>query len=150
MNKQIMLVVFIWCIAAGVTGFSRKADTQTADKPGLVGQRFGEADTESDDANEEECNGNPPSLIRLKDGRLCVTYGYRAYPYGIRARLSSDNGKSWSKEIHLCDDGRSWDLGYTRTFQRTDGKLVTIYYYATAEKPEQHIAATIWDPANVK
>lgn len=145
-----MLAVFIWRIVAGVTGFSQKPDTQTAYKPGLVGQRFGEADTESDDANEEECNGNPPSLIRLKDGRLCVTYGYREFPYGIRARLSSDNGKTWGKEIHLRDDGRSWDFGYTRTLQRTDGKLVTIYYYATAEKPEQHIAATIWDPANVK
>lgn len=108
------------------------------------------ADTETDDANEEECNGNPPSLIRLKDGRLCVTYGYREFPYGIRAKLSYDNGKTWSKEIHLRDDGRTWDLGYTRTFQRTDGKLVTVYYYTTVEKPEQHIAATIWDPDKVE
>jgi len=108
------------------------------------------ADTETDDANEEERNGNPPSLIRLKDDRLCVTYGYREYPYSIRAKVSSDNGKTWSEEIHLRDDGRTWDLGYTRTVQRTDGKLVTIYYYTTAEKPQQHIAATIWDPDKVK
>jgi len=108
------------------------------------------ADTETDDANEEECNGNPPSLIRLTDGRLCVTYGYREFPYGIRAKLSSDNGKTWGREIHLRDDGRSWDLGYTRTLQRADGKLVTVYYYTTVEKPHQHITATIWDPAKVK
>ena len=108
------------------------------------------ADTETDDANEEERNGNPPSLIRLRDGRLCVTYGYRAYPYGIRARLSSDNGKTWSEQIHLRDDGCTWDLGYTRTLQRTDGKLVTVYYYATAGKPQQHIAATIWEPGKIK
>ena len=37
-----------------------------------------------------------------------------------------------------------WDFGYTRTIQRTDGKLVTLYYYTTVENPEQHIAATIW------
>ncbi|MCG9134836.1 exo-alpha-sialidase [Candidatus Poribacteria bacterium] len=90
-------------------------------------------------------NGNPPSMVRLKDDRLCVTYGYRSTPYGIRAKLSEDNGKSWGNEIHLRDDGRNWDCGYTRTIQRTDGKLVTIYYYTTAENPEQHIAATIWE-----
>jgi len=95
-------------------------------------------------------NGNPPSMVRLKDGRLCVTYGYRGAPCGIRAKLSSNNGKTWGEEIHLRDDGRTWDLGYTRTVQRPDGKLVTIYYYTTNEKPEQHIAATIWDPDKVK
>ncbi len=89
-------------------------------------------------------NGNPPSMVRLKDGRLCVTYGYRSTPYGIRAKLSEDNGKRWGDEIHLRDDGRNWDFGYTRTIQRTDGKLVTLYYYTTIENPEQHIAATIW------
>ena len=89
-------------------------------------------------------NGNPPSMVRLKDDRLCTTYGYRSTPYGIRAKLSEDNGKSWGDEIHLRDDGRNWDCGYTRTIQRSDGKLVTIYYYTTAENPEQHIAATSW------
>ena len=42
------------------------------------------------------------------------------------------------------------DLGYPRVVQRADGKIVTIYYYATEENPEQHIAATIWDPDKVK
>jgi len=91
-------------------------------------------------------NGNPPSMVRLTDGRLCVAYGYRSKPIGIRAKLSSDNGKTWGPEIRLRDDGRTWDLGYTRTVQRPDGKLVTIYYYTTGKNPEQHIAATIWNP----
>lgn len=97
-------------------------------------------------ADIEGKNGNPPSMARLEDGRLCVTYGYRSVPYGIRAKISSDNGKTWGEEIHLRDDGRTWDLGYTRTVQRPDGKLVTIYYNTTSESPEQHIVATIWDP----
>jgi hypothetical protein len=95
-------------------------------------------------------NGNPPRLIRLKDGRLCVTYGYRAVPYGIRAKLSSDYGKTWGDEIHLRDHGREFDIGYTRAVQRTDGKIVTIYYFTTSENYEQHIAATIWDPNSIK
>jgi hypothetical protein len=94
-------------------------------------------------------NGNPPSLVKLKDGRLVLTYGYRALPYGIRAKISSDNGKTWSEVLHIRDDGRTFDLGYTRTVQRSDAKLVTIYYYTTKENPEQHIAASIWEPDNI-
>jgi len=93
--------------------------------------------------------GNPPCMVKLSDGRLCVTYGYRSKPYGIRAKMSNDNGKTWSEIIHLREDGRTWDIGYTRTVVRPDGKLVTIYYYTTQENPEQHIAATIWDPDKI-
>jgi hypothetical protein len=97
-------------------------------------------------ADTKDRNGNPPSLVRLKDARLCLTYGYRAKPYGIRARITGDNGKTWGGEIVLRDDARTWDIGYTRTLVRPDGRVVTIYYYTTEQLPEQHIAATIWDP----
>ena len=46
----------------------------------------------------------------------------------------------------LRDDGGSWDLGYTRTVQRPDGKLVTVYYYNLDKDAERFIGATIWDP----
>jgi hypothetical protein len=90
--------------------------------------------------------GNPPSMIRLKDGRVCLTYGYRARPYGIRARLSADGGRTWEPEISLRDDGGGRDLGYPRTVQRPDGKIVTIYYFHDQPKTERYIAASIWDP----
>lgn len=95
-------------------------------------------------------NGNPPSMVRLKDGRLCVTYGYRGVPYSIRARISEDNGKTWGKEIILREDARTNDIGYTCSVVRSDGKVVTIYYFTTEQNVEQHIAATIWDPAKIK
>jgi hypothetical protein len=91
-------------------------------------------------------NGNPPCLVRLRDGRIVITYGYRSEPYGIRARLSADEGKTWSNEIVLRANGGAWDLGYTRTAQRPDGKLVTIYYFNDQPDSERYIAATIWDP----
>ncbi|MEO8028803.1 MAG: sialidase family protein [Bryobacteraceae bacterium] len=91
-------------------------------------------------------NGNPPSMVRLKDGRLAITYGYRSEPYGIRARISKDDGKTWSDEINLRSDGGAWDLGYTRTVQRPDGKMVTVYYFNDAPDRERYIGATIWDP----
>jgi hypothetical protein len=90
-------------------------------------------------------NGNPPAHVRLADGRLCVAYGCRAEPYGIRARVSSDDGHSWGPELRLRDDALSWDIGYPRMAQRPDGQLITLYYYTTAEHPNQYIAATIWD-----
>lgn len=90
--------------------------------------------------------GNPASMIQLADGRLAITYGYRLRPYGIRARLSSDNGQTWGDEIVLRDDGGNWDLGYPRTVQRPDGKLLTVYYFNDHPLRERYIAATIWTP----
>ena len=94
-------------------------------------------------------NGNPPSIFRLKNGRIGVVYGYRGVPYSIRARVSDDNGKTWSREILLRDGARNWDIGYTRTVVRPDQKVVTLYYF-TREKPfENHIVSAIWDPMDV-
>jgi len=90
--------------------------------------------------------GNPPSLVRLTDGRLALIHGYRARPFGIHARLSSDRGKTWSEAIVLRDDGGSRDLGYVRSVVRPDGKVVAVYYYHDRARPERYLAATIWDP----
>jgi hypothetical protein len=90
--------------------------------------------------------GNPPSLIRLKDDRLCLTYGYRAEPYGIRARLSTDGGHTWDRELTIRGDGGGRDIGYPRSVQRTDGKIVTVYYFHDQPLADRYIAATIWEP----
>ncbi len=92
--------------------------------------------------------GNPSSLTRLKDGRLAITYGYRSEPFGMRARLSSDEGRTWGTERILRDDGGCWDLGYPRSVQRPDGKIVTVYYFNDRKDSERYIAATIWDPGS--
>jgi hypothetical protein len=93
-------------------------------------------------------NGNPPALLRMADGRLCCVYGRRS-DRRILARLSGDGGASWGPPRILREDYVSveedQDLGYPRLVQRPDGRLVAVYYWATAERPQQHIAATIWD-----
>ncbi len=91
-------------------------------------------------------NGNPPDLLKLHDGRLLLVYGYRSPPYSIRARLSADDGATWSEEIFLRDDGGYWDLGYPRSVQRPDGRIVTVYYITDGKESERYIAATIWQP----
>lgn len=96
---------------------------------------------------EPNCGeGNPPALIKLQDGRLCLTYGVRKAPFSIEARLSSDNGTTWSAPIVLRDDGGGRDIGYPRSVQRPDGKVVTIYYFTPQTDPDRTIEATIWDP----
>jgi hypothetical protein len=89
--------------------------------------------------------GNPPSMIRMADGRIALTYGYRRPPFGVRARVSDDEGYSWGPEIILRDQGGDNDLGYPRTVQRADGKLVTMYYFNEDARGERSIQATIWD-----
>ncbi|MHC4482979.1 MAG: PA14 domain-containing protein, partial [Planctomycetota bacterium] len=67
------------------------------------------------DVVNSDFNGNPPSIIKLRDGRLCVTYGFRAKPCVMCAKFSSDNGRTWSKPIILRTGARNWDFGYSRS-----------------------------------
>lgn len=58
----------------------------------------------------DDCGiGNPPAMIKLKDGRICLVYGFRGEPYSIRARLSSNGGQTWSDDHVLRADGASRD-----------------------------------------
>ena len=102
------------------------------------------------DVVNSDFNGNPPSIIKLRDGRLTVTYGFRGRPTALCAKLSSDNGKSWSKPVILRRGSRNWDFGYSRSLQKDNGKVITVYYWATHEHRNQYIAATIWDPEKVQ
>lgn len=72
--------------------------------------------------------GLPSHLLRLKDGRLLMTYGYRRRPFGNQARVSSDEGTSWSEPMTISDDGFNSDLGYPSTVECDDGTLVTVWY----------------------
>jgi hypothetical protein len=92
--------------------------------------------------------GNPPALVRLRDGRVCLTYGVRKPPYRMEARLSSDGGNSWSGPFVLRTNGASRDLGYPRSVERPDGKVVTVYYFHDRARVERTIEATIWDPGS--
>jgi hypothetical protein len=46
----------------------------------------------------------------------------------------------------LRKDGAFWDVGYPRSVQRPDGKVVTVYYFADDRNKERFIGATIWEP----
>ena len=81
--------------------------------------------------------GAPGDLLRLSDGRIACVYGYRMPPFGIRMRLSEDEGRTWGGELILRDDGGSWDLGYPRVTEPERGEVLTIYYMNTRDDPVQ-------------
>ncbi len=93
---------------------------------------------------ETGTGGNPPAMILMADGRLCLVYGYRDAPSGLRAVLSEDEGATWSEPVILRDDGGDHDVGYPRAVQRPDGRVVSVYYYDDEPDGERYIAATIW------
>jgi hypothetical protein len=96
--------------------------------------------------------GAPGDLVRMADGRIACVYGYRLPPFGIRARISADDGRTWGREIVLRDDGGSWDLGYPRVVEPEPGRLLAVYYMNCKDDPIQmnggvrHIAQTLFTP----
>jgi len=100
--------------------------------------------------------GKPAHLLPVRDGRLVMTYGYRRPPWGVRACLSSDLGKTWDKdnEIIIRMDGGTpegqprrvgnTDLGYPVSMQLDDGRIFTVYYF-NKDGSNCFIAATFWE-----
>jgi hypothetical protein len=72
----------------------------------------------------------PGDVLRLKDGRLLLTYGRRLPPYGVQGMISDDGGKTWDRDrrLLLVGDSRASDCGYPSSIQREDGLIVTVYY----------------------
>ena len=72
--------------------------------------------------------GLPSHLLRLKDDRLLMSYGYRRRQFGNQARISENHGKTWSEPITISSDGANGDLGYPSSVELTDGTLLTAWY----------------------
>lgn len=83
-------------------------------------------------AHDIGVRGYPSHLLRRRDDSLVMTYGYRAKPHGVRARISRDHGRSWGPERVLTSDGATEDLGYPSTVELADGALLTVWYEVPA------------------
>ncbi len=89
-------------------------------------------------------DGFPPHLMVHSSGALIVTYGVRRAPCGTRARVSYDNGNTWSDEIILNDDAPHGDCGYPCSAELPDGSIVTVYYQAIKQGDPCSILYTKW------
>lgn len=87
--------------------------------------------------------GLPSHLLRLRDGRLLMSYGYRRPPRGNLARTSADEGRTWSEPIVLSDDGIG-DLGYPSTVQLPTGELLTVWYERMANGTPAVLRQLTW------
>ena len=74
-----------------------------------------------------DVSGSPPHLLVHSSGAVICTYGRREEPFGERAMISYDEGKTWTRDIELCR-GADLDLGYPATVELADGSLLTVYY----------------------
>lgn len=72
--------------------------------------------------------GLPSHLLRLRSGKLLMTYGHRRPPFGNQARVSDDGGKTWSEPVIISGDGAGGDLGYPSTVELADGTLLSVWY----------------------
>lgn len=88
--------------------------------------------------------GAPSHLLRLNDGRILMTYGHRRKPFGNQARVSADDGATWSEPMILSGDGAGYDLGYPSTVQVEDGSFVTIWYERFADNPRAQLRQALW------
>ena len=89
--------------------------------------------------------GSPPHVLVHSSGKLVLVYGYRLEPYGERAKISTDNGKTWGEELILRDDGPSGDLGYPASIELKDGRIFTLYYQKQSAQSMSEIMYSIWE-----
>jgi len=75
--------------------------------------------------------GLPSHLLKLRDGRLVMSYSHRRAPLGNQARVSTDHGRTWSEPIVISGDGVTGDLGYPSTVELADGTLLSVWYEVT-------------------
>jgi len=123
-------------------------------KNNIIGMKFDDFyiyQTESEDggktwtkAHPTGVYGSPPHVIRHSSGALVCVYGYRKEPYGIRAMISDDEGKTWNSDIVLRDDGINTDLGYPASIELKDGSIFTVYYQKLVGDKQASILWTRW------
>lgn len=97
--------------------------------------------------SEQECVnpcGSPPHLMLHSSGALICSYGYRSKPYGQRVMISWDEGRTWSCDHILRDDGPNWDLGYTASVELKNGNILTVYYQRPEIDRPTNIYCTEW------
>jgi len=88
--------------------------------------------------------GLPSHLLRLADDRLLMTYGHRRAPLGNQARISEDNGQTWSEPLVIYGDAASGDLGYPSTVEVSPGRLVTVWYEKLSDSPFAQLRMAAW------
>lgn len=88
--------------------------------------------------------GSPPHLLKHSSGAVILVFGRRSEPFGERAIVTYDGGKTWSDEIVICETTPS-DLGYPASVELADGSILTVYYQQFEHEGFPSILCTRWN-----
>jgi len=91
--------------------------------------------------------GLPSHLLKLRNGNLLMSYGYRRAPFGNQARLSADNGATWSQPMTISADAPGTDVGYPSTVELPGGDLLTVWYETMRDSPRAVLRQARWSLA---
>ena len=88
---------------------------------------------------------SPFHALRLRDGRVLLSYGYRRKPFGIRARICDPELEHIEdgEELILVDDAPNGDLGYPHAVQLDDGSVLVAYYISGDDRIRRIEAAVL-------
>lgn len=89
--------------------------------------------------------GAPPHFLLHSSGAVVLTYGCRTTPCGQRAKISYDNGKTWSEELTVSPQAPDWDCGYPSSVELSDGSILTVYYQKYPGDDYNSILSTRWE-----
>lgn len=88
--------------------------------------------------------GSPPHLLQLPSGEIVMTYGRRTAPFGERAAISRDGGKTFGDERVISEESYSADLGYPSSVCLPDGSVLTVYYQRYGNDKYDSVLYTKW------
>ncbi len=96
--------------------------------------------------------GHPAGFQLLPDDRVLIVYGYRHDPFGVRACVSDDAGRTWNRdrEFIVTDRGAHTDLGYPSACLTADNHLIVAYYMNGPDTPDRWIECKRIPPAALR
>ncbi len=90
-----------------------------------------------------DVSGSPPHLLAHSSGALVCVYGRREAPFGERAMVSYDEGRTWAEDFEIFP-GTDPDLGYPASVELFDGSILTVYYQKFPGDAKDSFLYTHW------
>lgn len=80
---------------------------------------------------------HPADLTALSDRHLLLVFGHRRSPFGVRALVSRDRGRTWDRDriLTLVAESLDSDCGYPSVVRLDGGEVLVAYYLRQGHGP---------------